>query len=147
MTLRARLIELARHFPEKGIKLLLENPLNDRELFAIQGDALFRGIDLTQLKLERTTFVQRDYRHIESDIVLPAPLLDRHGKATGRRIIVYILIEHQSTPDALIVFRELEYVIAICKHQLRQALRKKRKLARFRFQPVLPIIFYTGTKR
>jgi hypothetical protein len=71
MKLRNRkLEEIVRHFPENGMKLLLENPLNVRDLLALAAADILELIDLRQLALVRTTFVKRDYRHVESDVVL-----------------------------------------------------------------------------
>ena len=60
--------------------------------------------------LDPTTYVQRDYRHLESDLVLQVPV-KTGGKP--RRILLYILIEHQSEPDRFMPLRVLEYVALI----------------------------------
>ncbi|MBN2128129.1 MAG: Rpn family recombination-promoting nuclease/putative transposase [Sedimentisphaerales bacterium] len=58
-----------------------------------------------------TTFVERDYRHVESDVVLLAPLRRRQGERTARVLLIYILIEHQSEPDRLMPLRSVDYVV------------------------------------
>ncbi len=135
--------ELVRRFPENGIKLLLENPRNVRDLFDLTGEEVVRLIDFSRAQRLRSTFVARDYRHVESDLVLTAPY---RPEGVMRRLWLYLLIEHQSEPDALMPLRLHEYVIQIFKMQQREWLRGHRSCAGLRFQPVLPLVFYTGTE-
>ncbi|HKI38107.1 MAG TPA: Rpn family recombination-promoting nuclease/putative transposase [Gemmataceae bacterium] len=136
--------EMVRRFPENGVKLLLENRLNVRDLFFLTEQEIVTLIDFLRLKLVRGTFVGRDYRHVESDIVLTAPY---RPEGVLRRLWLYLLIEHQSEPDPLMPLRLLEYVVQIFKMQQREWLKGHRSLAGLRLQPVLPLVFYTGTER
>ena len=113
----AKLLELVRRFTENGMKLMLEDPLNVRDLLALLELEWLTLIDFDRMKLVQTTFVQRDYRHIESDVVLIAPL---RRMARGRRLMIYMLIEHQSEPDPWMLLRVLEYVVQIYKYQMRR---------------------------
>ena len=65
--------QLVRRFPENGIKLLLENRRNVRDLFFLTDEEIVSIIDFLRLKTVRGTFVARDYRNIESDLVMTAP--------------------------------------------------------------------------
>jgi hypothetical protein len=134
--------DFARQFPENGMKLLLQGPLNVRDLLRIACYRFTDHIDFDRLQLDPTTYVQRDYRHLESDVVLCGPL--RRGKQT---VLIYILIEHQSEPDRLMPFRVLEYVVSIYRGQLRDWSQTHASLVDFVFPPVLPVVFYTGTRR
>jgi hypothetical protein len=143
---KTRLRRIVRNFPENGIKLLLETPANVRELLQWTGTELIDLIDFDRLVRSAGSFVARDFRHVEADVVLEAPL--RRGvRRRGRRhhsILIYILIEHQSEPDDLMIFRLLEYVIHVYKRQVRDSRRKpvgKRGI----LDPVLPVVLYTGT--
>jgi hypothetical protein len=111
------------------------------------GADVVQQIDLRRVKLIQTTFVERDYRHVESDVVLLAPLRRRKGERTARVLMIYILIEHQSEPDRLMPLRSVDYVVQIYKYQVREWSKTHRSLARIRLYPVLPVVFYTGTKR
>jgi hypothetical protein len=144
---RRRIAALVRQFSENGLKLLLEDPRNVPDLLAIIRVRLLHRIDFDRMTRIRTTFVQRDYRHVEADVVLRAPLRRSGPQRRQRRVMIYILIEHQSEPDALMAFRVLEYVVQIYKAQVRQWQRRRGSLRGLRFQPVLPIILYTGTRR
>jgi hypothetical protein len=142
---RQRLQRLVRHFPENGLKVLLENPGNVRDLLHLLDVPVVPRIDFTQMQVEPAQFVQRDYRHLESDVVLRAPLRVGRGGRT-RWITIYILIEHQSEPDRFMVFRVLEYVLQIYKRQLRDWQQEHASLDEFHFQPVLPVVLYNGTR-
>src|SRR5438477_9532593 len=107
--------DFARQFPENGLKLLLQQPLNVRDLLRIARYRFTDRIDFDRLQPGPTTYVQRDHRHVESDVVLRGPL--RRGTQT---LLIYILIEHQSEPDRLMPFRVREYVLAIYRGQLRE---------------------------
>jgi len=144
---QARVLQIVRQFWENAIKLLLEDPGNVRDLLALCGADIVKQIDLRRLKLIQTTFVERDYRHVESDVVLLAPLRRRKGERTARVLMIYILIEHQSEPDRLMPLRSVDYVVQIYKYQVREWSKTHRSLARIRLYPVLPVVFYTGTQR
>jgi hypothetical protein len=138
--------EFVRQFPENGMKLLLENPLNVRDLLAITAVDLLEMVDFERLELVRTTFIKPDYRHVESDVVLTAPLKSRDGARSRRKVVVYILIEHQSEPRRLMPLSLLDYVVQIYRSQERQWARKHGSLSQAWLQPVLPLVFYTGTR-
>jgi hypothetical protein len=144
---RTRLQAIVRQFPQNGMKLLLEDPRNVRDLLAIAGVEVLDLIDFAHMTLVPTTFVQRDYRHVEADVVLRAPLR-QPGKQRGRRrITIYILIEHQSEPDPVMAFRVLEYVVQMYRAQVREWDQHHRSFAGLRLQPVVPVVLYTGTHR
>jgi hypothetical protein len=140
---RKRLRLLVRHFHENGLKFLLENPGNVRDLLRLLDVKLVPRIDFAHMRVVPGRFVQRDYRHLESDLVLQAPV-----KAGGkqRQVLLYILIEHQSEPDRFMPLRALEYVVLIYKRQLRAWEQEHGNLDHCRLQPVLPIVLYTGTR-
>jgi hypothetical protein len=70
MMAKNRLQEIVRRFPENGMKLMLENPKNVRDLLLLSRAKIVDLIDCDCLTRVRTTFVERDYRHVESDVVL-----------------------------------------------------------------------------
>ena len=71
---KSRIRELVRNFPQNGMKLLLETPANVRDLMRMASPQFARLIDFNRMKAEPTHFVARDFRHLEADIVLRAPL-------------------------------------------------------------------------
>ena len=112
MSKRKRLRLLVRHFHENGLKFALENPGNVHDLLQMLEVPLLPRIDFTQMRVVPGRFVGRDYRHLESDLVLQAPIRPRPGEK-HRHIVLYILIEHQSQPDRFMSLRALEYVVMI----------------------------------
>jgi hypothetical protein len=145
MSKRKRLRWLVRNFQENGLKFVLENPGNARELLQLLHFQLLPRIDFANMRVVRGNYVGRDYRHLESDLVLQAPIKPGHAPL-HRQIILYILIEHQSEPDRFMPLRVLEYVVMIYKHQMREWEKKHGNLDNFHLQPVLPIVLYTGTR-
>jgi hypothetical protein len=137
---RARIAAMVRHFPENGLKMLLEHPGNVRDLFHILRWPLADRVEFDRMQVQPATFIARDFRHVESDILLTAPF-----RGAGRRAVaIYILIEHQSEPDRLMRFRVLDYVVQVYKVQLREWAQANSTFADFQFRPVLPVVFYTG---
>lgn len=146
--LGSRIEKIVRNFQENGMKLLLEDPRNVRDLLRTTRVEVIRIIDFETLERLKTTFIHRDYRHVEADVVLVASLREKVKKRRSRtKLLIYVLIEHQSEPDRLMPLRLLDYVVQIFKFQERQWLRTHASLAGIRFSPVLPVVFYTGTRR
>jgi hypothetical protein len=141
----SRVAQFVRNFAENAMKLLLENPGNVRDLLTLGRAEVLDLIDFDGMEPAGKSFVARDYRHIEADMVLTAPPRQK-GRRRGQGILIYILIEHQSEPDELMAFRVLEYVVQIYRTQIREQARGRPSLRGIRLQPVLPVVFYTGER-
>jgi hypothetical protein len=139
---RARLVQLARNFNENGMKLMLEHRYNVRDLLRLTQTDLAGRLNFRRLTREPTTYVQRDYRHVESDLLFQAP----YRRRSGQRVVIYILIEHQSRPDELMPLRLPDYVLQVYKTQLREWEQTHASHAGIRFHLVVPVVFYTGTR-
>jgi predicted transposase YdaD len=144
---RKRLSQVVRQFKENGIKLLLEHPQSVRELLCLTPGAWSQRIDFSRMRLVKTTFIRRDFRHVESDIVLVAPLLDERGRRTRKSVLIYVLIEHQSEPDRLMSLRMLDYSVQIYRYQVRQWTHAYGDDSDVSLSLVLPIVFYTGSHK
>ena len=157
-----RLVRIVREFPENGMKLLLEHPANVRDLLRLGARDISEQIDFDLMTAARGTLVQGDFRRLESDLLLTAPLQPAAtpGSSAGARvkagggeddptaeIDIYVLIEHQSQSDRLMPFRLLRYVVQIFERQLRQREGAGRLRSRIRFHPVLPVVLHTGRDR
>jgi hypothetical protein len=140
--------DVIRHFRENGLKLLLHSAANVRDLLGLRDPARAARIDFERLTIDATSYVAADYRHLCSDLVVRVPYRTRL-EGRWRTLTLYILIEHQSAPDPLMLLRVLEYLVQIYKGQVRKPEEKKRRGGshNFRLQPVLPIVFYTGERR
>jgi hypothetical protein len=138
----SRIEQIIRHFRENGLKLLLQNPGNARDLMALTATRLLDRLDFARMTVDPTTYIAADYRHLAADLVLQVPFRTRRGRGT---ITLYILIEHQSEIDPLMRLRVLDYVVQIYKRQARDWLARHPSLKGFGFDPVLPVVLYTGT--
>jgi hypothetical protein len=134
---------LVRQFASNSFKFLFQRGDNVADLLRWRVPHLARRVDLGQLTVEPETFIAPSFTQLESDVLLRAPFRKR---SEGELIEVFILLEHQSEPDELMVFRVLRYVILIYERQMATWLQRHTNLRGFRFHPVLPIVFYWGTR-
>ena len=130
-------------FPDRSAKWLLESPSNVKGLLEIVASDLVDMLDFDRLRHVNTSFIPDNLREQESDIICLVPF---RGKDTGE-VLVYILIEHQSTVDVSMGFRILFYMVQIWDAQRREWEDKQIPKSQWRFRPIIPIVFYTGEQR
>jgi hypothetical protein len=140
---RSILKKLVRNFPENGPKLLLENPANVRDLLMLLHEPSVDAIDFAAMTVERTHFVQPDYRHVAVDLLLKAPF---RGETATESIFIYLLVEHQSTPLRFLQLRLAEYLIEAYKMQKQAWDRQHGSDTSFYLYPVIPVVLYTGER-
>ena len=140
-----RIQRLVRNFSENGVRFLLENSKNVRDLLMLADPEVAGALDLRHLTRLEGTLVKRDFRRVESDVILRAPL--RVRRTGEKNVWIYVLIEHQSEPDRWMPLRLLDYVLEIYRTQEREAKRRHGHRVRPALEPVLPVVFYTGTRR
>jgi hypothetical protein len=75
--------------------------------------ALAGKIAWEQLRVEPGSFVDSHYRHSESDLLFSA-------KLAGTDALVYLLFEHQTSPDPALALRLLRYLVRIWEDYLKQ---------------------------
>src|SRR5262249_20752458 len=139
MPLPPEVVPLVREFRGNGMKFLFQNGENVADFVSWCEPDIARHIDFAKLEGRPETFVAPDFARLESDVLLRGPF------GRGRRsALVYVLIENQSEPDELMVFRVLRYVVAVYERQAAEWLGGHSNLRGFRFDPVLPIVLYTG---
>jgi hypothetical protein len=144
MTSQERIREIVRQFPENGLKQVLTNPGNTRDLLGLAGAPMLPRIDLATMKVDPTTYATAEYRHVSSDLVLSAPLRPARKGGRRKRMLLTILIELQMQPDRVMLLRVLEYLVQIWKNQVKQHGQKYGSLANVKLSPVLPVVFHTG---
>jgi hypothetical protein len=140
-----RIRELVRQFKENGMKMMLEDPANVRDVLGLLDVAWRDDIDFSHLDQVKTTFIRRDYRQLASELVFTAPLIGR-GRSR-RNLLIYLLIEHQSEPDQLMPLRLADSQVQIFRYQVRKWLQTHLSTARICLRPILPVVFYTGLRR
>ncbi len=77
-----RLTRYVRHFHENGVKKLLEDGHNLREMLLLAGVDLAERIDPDRIENRSETFIKHDFRHLAADFVVRAPLLHDDGATT-----------------------------------------------------------------
>ncbi|HJD66841.1 MAG TPA: Rpn family recombination-promoting nuclease/putative transposase [Rickettsia endosymbiont of Bembidion nr. Transversale] len=117
------------------IRKALENPIVAKEFFEMHLPKEIKSMfsDHT-LKIEKESFVEANLKHSISDILFSAKFKDDTG-------YLWILLEHQSTPDHFMAFRLFKYMMDIADRHL--TLNPKSKHLPF----VYPLVFYNGTKK
>ena len=132
------------HFPDRSARWLFQDKENIRGLLEIVAGELVELIDFTQLSQINRSFIPDNLREQESDLVFSGPL---RGESETDELLIYILIEHQSTVDLTMGFRVLFYMVQIWDSQRREWESNNVPKSQWRFRPILPIVFYTGSQR
>lgn len=145
-TLLSTIDKSFKHFPDRGAKWLLENTENLRGLLEIIASDLVEHFDFSRVKIENTTFISDDLRQQVSDLVYLLPFREK-ANASAAEVMIYILVEHQSTVDRTMGLRLLSYMCQIWERQRREYITQKVPKGEWRFQPIIPIVFYTGEQK
>ena len=132
------------HFPDRSARWLFQDKENVRGLLGIVAGELVESIDFSQLSPINRSFVPDNLREQESDLVFSVPL---RGESETDDLLIYILIEHQSTVDSTMGFRVLFYMTQIWDSQRREWESNNVPKSQWRFRSILPILFYTGEQR
>ena len=89
-------------------------------------------IDWNTLAPVDASFVDDELRRSEADLLFKAAFGASHDP-----LWIYVLLEHQSTPDRLMPFRMLKYCMGIWDAQLRET-------PQGMLHPIVPVVFYQG---
>ncbi len=92
-------------------------------------------LDWTTLTLQDGTFLDEDLRESQSDLLYQVELAE-----TQEPVALYLLFEHQSSPDRWMRFRLLKYCCRIWDASLRQAPDQTG------LRPIVPVVFYQGPR-
>jgi predicted transposase YdaD len=104
------------------------------ELRAVLPAALADRLDLAGLRLVNGSFVDEELTNRHADVLMRTRL-------DGREAFVYVLIEHQSSPDRMMPLRMLRYVMRIWDRYLREHPKAKR------LPMIVPLVVYQGPRR
>lgn len=100
---------------------------------------IIKKLDLKTLCLRKESFIEPDLQTSMADLLYSIDFKSKKNKKREKQCLIYILAEHQSTPDKLMPFRILKYVCRIIDEYLKE--NKKCVLP-----IVYPLVFYNGTK-
>ena len=98
-------------------------------------DTIRESFEWTTLTLVEGTFVDEELHESQSDLLYRV----RHT-ATGQAVSMYLLFEHQSSPDRWLRLRLLRYCCRIWEAERRDD-RKRCEL-----RPIVPVVFYQGAR-
>jgi len=132
------------HYPDRSARRLFQNKENVRGLVEILASDIAAGIDFNRMVPLNRSFIPDTLREQESDILFRVPFKSQEGTD---ELLLYLLIEHQSTVDVLMGFRVLFYMILIWDAQRREWEQDNVPKSQWRLPPILPIVFYTGERR
>lgn len=115
-------------------KQFLTHPDNARDFFSAHLPAdILPLCDLSTLRLESGSFVDRQLRQLHSDVLYSVQTTQGEG-------YIYCLIEHQSRPDPLMGFRLMYYAMSAMANHLKTSADATLPL-------VVPLLFYHGSTR
>jgi len=97
--------------------------------------AVRNAFDWTTLTPVDGTFVDEDLRESQSDL-----LYQVNHTATGQPVSMYLLFEHQSSPDPWIRLRLLRYCCRIWEAD------RRNDPDRQELRPIVPVVFYQGAR-
>jgi predicted transposase YdaD len=86
----------------------------EAELRAVLPPHVVSEVDWSSLRRESGSVVDPELRETESDLLFTARL------RTGRSLLLYVLLEHQSTVDSWMALRMLRYVVRQVEHWRQQ---------------------------
>ncbi len=98
-------------------------------------DTVREGFDWTTLTLDEGTFVDEALRESQSDLLYQV----QHA-GTGQPVSMYLLFEHQSSPDPWLRLRLLRYCCRIWEAERRD------DPDRSELRPIVPVVFYQGPR-
>ena len=131
-------------FSDRSARWLFQDRENVRGLIEIVAGELVELIDFSKIIQVNRSFIPDNLREQESDIVFSVPF---QSESDTDELLIYILIEHQSTVDPTMGFRVLFYMTQIWDSQRREWESQSVSKGQWRFRPILPIVFYTGEQR
>ena len=147
MSIEQSLRELSQvsshQFPDSSAKWLLRQREHLEALLEMLLGSLVEAFDFERVEQLNRSFISNELRTQESDMVFSLPF--RSPTQTCEEVIVYLLIEHQSTVDRSMGLRLLSYMVQIWMEERRQWREAKQPEAERRLTPIIPIVFYTGS--
>ena len=126
------------HHPhDKKFKILLSNPKRFLNFLKDCVDMPWvEHLDENMLRKSEKSFILQDFKEKEADIVYEAEL-------NGNKIVMYILLEHQSKVDYRMPYRLLLYQNEIIRDYYNNSEPEIRETKNFKFPPIFSIVLFT----
>jgi predicted transposase/invertase (TIGR01784 family) len=126
---------MAKHLSphDRIVRSTMSQPQVIKEFFSNYLPAnIKKEIDIDSIQLQKDSFVDDKLRMQITDLLYTAQFGQRQG-------YLYLLVEHQSTPDKLMPYRLLKYKLSIMDHHLKTTNDKQLPI-------IYPLIFYSGKR-
>ena len=133
----------SHHFPDRSAKWLLRQREHLEALLKMVAGDVAEALDFARVEQLNRSFISDELRTQESDMVFSVPF--ESPRQTHPEVIIYLLIEHQSTVDPSMGLRVLSYMTQIWMEERRQWIAASQPQTEWQLTPILPIVFYTGT--
>ena len=131
------------HFPDRSAKWLIRQREHLQALVAMLAGEIADALDFERVEQLNRSFISDELRTQESDMIFSVPF--RNPTPKCEEVIIYILIEHQSTVDPSMELRLLSYMTQIWMEERRSWVEQKITKSEWRLTPIVPVVFYTGT--
>lgn len=132
-----------RDFADRAIRDALRNPTNLREFLGDALPTIVEHLDFSKANYLPRDFLLDDWRGRESDLLVEIPF---RWNEVERTILICILLEHQTNPDARMPLRTLIYTVLYWERKWKEWTSKTKPRPPFVLQPVIPIVLHTGSK-
>lgn len=132
------------HFHDRIIRWLLEEREFVRGLIDLIDNSIVEHLEFDKLMQVNRSYIPDNLREQESDIVFTVPF---HRGKQEQELLIYILIEHQSTVDVTMASRVMFYMTQIWDFQRREWDSKNKPKSQWRYRPIIPIVLYTGDQK
>ena len=108
------------HFPDRSLRRLLQDGEYVRGLVQIIAPDIEAFLDFSRITYQKRSFISKALQERESDVLLSVPFQEGTDATDTDALLIYILIEHQSTVDKTMGFRLLSYMVQIWESQRRE---------------------------
>ena len=113
------------HFPDRSLRRLLQDREYVRGLVQIIAPDIEMFLDFSRITYQKRSFISKALQERESDVLLSVPFQEDTDATDTDELLIYILIEHQSTVDKTMGFRLLSYMVQIWESQRREWKRRR----------------------
>jgi predicted transposase/invertase (TIGR01784 family) len=96
-------------------------------------DSLVTHLDFESLTVLQASFIDAQFVQSEADLLISVPMAGAPG-------FVYILLEHQSSPDPLMLLRLLSYMVRVWRRYARENTEARR------LPVIVPLVLFHGPK-
>jgi hypothetical protein len=135
--------EELHHFPDRLFRQELQIPANLRELMEDLDRELAARLDFDRVCLWPREHIFEDWRKFERDLPFLIPYLD----APDQRLLLCLLLEHQSQADRLMPLRMLVNGSMFWESEWKAWEASVPKPGPLELTPIVPVVFHTGLTR